>query len=344
MNKERYNNLDLLRVVSMYFVVCLHYVGWGGIASADGIGIINLGFSGGLAVACNVAVNCFYMISGFFIRNEESFETAKRRILKIYVPLLTYSIVLPIVGVVFNQVELSIKSALFLGFPIVSNQYWFATCYIAVCALLPFVSTMLRNLKDKDVGYLLGVLLLLDCIQPLFGFNAFSNIGYGLLHAITMYILGYWIKRNSIKVRGVYALLIYVMAVAAVIAVVLLSMKLTGDRNRTIADYNSPLMVLASFGIFMFFKSLKIKTSFWGRLAPYVFGVYLLNDNQYLRNFLWQKIFHCSDFYSSRLLIVHCLATTMIFMVVALGIEFVRNKLFSCAGRLISIIRRKKCD
>lgn len=30
MGKERYNNLDLLRLVSIYFVVCIHYVGWGG--------------------------------------------------------------------------------------------------------------------------------------------------------------------------------------------------------------------------------------------------------------------------------------------------------------------------
>lgn len=30
-----------------------------------------------------------------------------------------------------------------------------------------------------------------------------------------------------------------------------------------------------------------------------VFGVYLLNDHPYAREFLWQKIFHCKKFYNS---------------------------------------------
>ncbi len=340
--KERYNNLDLLRMLSMYFVVCLHYVGWGGIAGADGVGLINLGFSGGLAVACNVAVNCFYMISGFFIRDEETYVGCKRKIVKVYIPVWIYSVCLPVIAIGAGQIQLDIKSILLLGVPMVSNQYWFATCYIAITALLPFISKALCNLKDRDIGYLLGVLLFWDCIQPIMGINAFSNIGYGLLHALTMYILGYWIRRNNVRLRRVYSILIYVGSVMAIVAVILLSMQLTGDRNRTIADYNSPLMVLASFGIFTAFLSFNVKTTFWGRLAPYVFGVYLLNDNQYLRDILWQKIFHCSDYYHSNFLIVHCLLTTIVFMIVALAVEFVRQKAFDYVGSKMSVWKSEK--
>ena len=28
--KERSENIDLLRLIAMIFVVCIHYVGWGG--------------------------------------------------------------------------------------------------------------------------------------------------------------------------------------------------------------------------------------------------------------------------------------------------------------------------
>lgn len=28
--KERSENIDLLRLVAMIFIVCIHYVGWGG--------------------------------------------------------------------------------------------------------------------------------------------------------------------------------------------------------------------------------------------------------------------------------------------------------------------------
>lgn len=28
--KERNENIDLLRLIAMIFIVCIHYVGWGG--------------------------------------------------------------------------------------------------------------------------------------------------------------------------------------------------------------------------------------------------------------------------------------------------------------------------
>lgn len=311
----------------------------GGVANANGIGLLNLGFCGGLAVACNVAVNCFYMISGFFIKDVESFESCKRRIFKIYIPTWVYSVILPLIALAFGQITLSAKEIVFLGLPFMTNQYWFSTCYVAMTALLPFIAAGLRNLKDKEVGYLLGVLLFVDCIQPLLGVNAFSNIGYGLLHALTMYILGYWIRRKNVKLRGWQSLLIYAGSVLVIVGIILVSMKLTGDRSRTIADYNSPLMVLASFGLFTTFLNFRIKTTLFSRLAPYVFGVYLLNDNPHLRDFLWQKIFRCSDFYTSPWLIVHCIAATVGFTLVALGIEFLRQKLFDAVGGLF---RQKK--
>lgn len=69
--KERLESLDFLRLISIFFVVCIHYVGWGGIANADNTYIINFAFSGGISVACNCAVNCFYLISGYFITGNE---------------------------------------------------------------------------------------------------------------------------------------------------------------------------------------------------------------------------------------------------------------------------------
>ena len=62
----RMENLDFMRLMSIYFVVCIHYVGWGGIANASGVTMANFALSGGIAVTCNCAVNCFYMITGYF--------------------------------------------------------------------------------------------------------------------------------------------------------------------------------------------------------------------------------------------------------------------------------------
>lgn len=87
---KRNENMDMLRFVAICFVVCIHYVGWG--ASVANVPIINFAFAGGVSAACNCAVNCFYMISGYFIREEETVKSIKRRILKIWIPALGYTI------------------------------------------------------------------------------------------------------------------------------------------------------------------------------------------------------------------------------------------------------------
>lgn len=322
--KCRNESLDLLRVVSMVFVICIHYVGWGGIASAKNVGIFNLAFSGGIAVACNCAVNCFYMLSGYFISGNENTKKTRKKILKVWVPTFIYSVSIPIILCILGYIKLSIKDTAMLFFPFMGNQYWFSTCFIAVTLLMPFIGPALVRLDDNQLKYLVCVIVLIDCVQPMLGYNAFSNIGYGLLHALTMYILGYFIRRINIHPKSIYCLLIFMMCIIIIGLLSILSIKIGGDRNRTIADYNSILMVIQSVSVFIFFTNLTIKKIRFSNITPYVFGVYLLNDNQYARNFLWQNVFHCSDFYYSKVLPFHFLIVTVSFLIFGLSVEWVR--------------------
>ena len=180
------------------------------------------------------------------------------------------------------------------------------------------------------------VMLFWDCIQPIFGYNAFSNIGYGILHAMTMYTIGYTIKQTKFTVKPLACCGVYVACVVVICLITLISMQLTGDRNRTIADYNSPLMIIESVAFFMFFLNLKVKIKF-SALAPYIFGIYLLNDNQYARDFLWKTVFGCNKFYKSPLLPLHYLCVSVCFMLVAGSIEFFRIHLWRWVKKMPAI-------
>lgn len=57
-------------------------------ASSRNITFFNLAVIGGVAVACNCAVNCFYMISGYYISGDETVENCKKRIKKFGFPRL----------------------------------------------------------------------------------------------------------------------------------------------------------------------------------------------------------------------------------------------------------------
>ena len=67
-------------------------LGGGGAASSRNITFFNLAFTGGVAVACNCAVNCVYMISGYYISGDETSENFKKRIKRVWIPTAIYSI------------------------------------------------------------------------------------------------------------------------------------------------------------------------------------------------------------------------------------------------------------
>ena len=157
---KRESNIDLLRFVCMLMVVSLHYFGWGGVTNATETSKFNYLISCGLSVFCRVAVNCFYMISGFFIRandDEITFEYVWNTIFKLYRKLWEYSVLIFIVAVIGGATKFNIKGLVDSFFPIMSNTWWFATVFFLLTCIRPFVGKTLVKLKDRNLLSYLGV-------------------------------------------------------------------------------------------------------------------------------------------------------------------------------------------
>lgn len=121
--------------------------------------------------------------------------------MKIGIPTFLYSVLIGLLLVVLGEIQLSGKQMVFLFFPVFGNQYWFSTCFIAMTMFLPFLSKLLKQLDKKRLLLLVGILLVWDSIIPIIGINAFGNIGYGIMHAFTMYAIGYTIRKLDINLR-----------------------------------------------------------------------------------------------------------------------------------------------
>ena len=63
---KRESNIDCLRIISMLMVVCLHFFSHGGLNSALKPSL-NWAAGNLLLAACFVAVNCFVIISGYYL-------------------------------------------------------------------------------------------------------------------------------------------------------------------------------------------------------------------------------------------------------------------------------------
>ena len=134
---------DILRLVAMLMVTMLHITGNG----LDGVEIE--AFSGvyWIVLIFNtfslVAVNSFVLISGYFLSQK---NISLKKMVALWFQVWTYSVAIYLLLCAMPDVDVnfSIPALVECLCPLLSNQYWFFTCYL----LLYFVSPVLNRLID----------------------------------------------------------------------------------------------------------------------------------------------------------------------------------------------------
>ena len=86
---KRESNIDCLRIISMLMVVCHHFFSHGGLSSAL---TPSLNWAAGnlLFAACFVAVNCFVIISGYYLCTS---QFKLKKLANIWLQVFVYSVV-----------------------------------------------------------------------------------------------------------------------------------------------------------------------------------------------------------------------------------------------------------
>ena len=150
----------------------------GGVTNSANTSKINYLLSGGLSVFCRIDVNCFYTINGYFIIDAQGDITAKRILkpaVKQYKEIWVFSCILFLVSILLIPETLSLKGIVYAITPIMSNTWWFATVFLLLTCIRPFISRTLVTLKDKELILLLICVGFFDTIQAVIGSNAFAK-------------------------------------------------------------------------------------------------------------------------------------------------------------------------
>ena len=141
--KRRNIAFDILRIIAMLMVTMLHITG-------HGLGGVEIeAFSGTywIVLIFNtfslVAVNCFVLISGYFLSQK---NISLKKMVALWFQVWTYSVAIYLVLCAMPGVDVnfSIPALVECLCPLLSNQYWFFTCYF----LLHLVSPVLNRLMD----------------------------------------------------------------------------------------------------------------------------------------------------------------------------------------------------
>ena len=353
--KTREANLELLRILAMFMVISLHYLGKGGALTPIGeIAPSNPNFANEilawvLEVSAYGAVNIYIMISGYFLIN----STGKmERPFKIVVQVLFYSIGIYLIFLCMGRLpeyatETFYKCLFFL--PIASSHYWFASSYVFFCLLAPFIAVGLRRLDEKQHRGLMIIMLLLfsrivRILLPQTEPMDMDDKGYGIRWFFTLFVVASYIRRFVPVVRkrrwlylGIF-FLSNLVTLLSFFAIQAFSVR-TGRFEaliQVLLEYNSPTIIASSVSLLLFFRTIRIPegglSGIIRFLSPLTFGIYLLHEHMLLRDAL-KEIWHVDTYFKTPLFILHFLGLVLFVFSVGACIEWIRRTIFDLLYR-----------
>ncbi|MBY0097110.1 acyltransferase [Mesobacillus maritimus] len=320
--KKRYSNFELLKVISIIMVLILHYFNgnMGGALRHVPIYSYNYYVMHFLESMSIIAVNCFVLVSGYFMIGKNQVKLIKA--LNLATIAIFYGGVFylftSLLGI--NGLTFSIKEFLLALVPFYGAK-WFVASYIVLFALSPFLNKLLTQLTKRQFQQFLIVLIVTLSIMPtLLRDLSYNDNGYGVLSFVLLYCIAAYFKLHySNSLSKWFYLGLYLLSVT-----VTFGLAITGFQNY---DYNSFFNLLSAVSIFLFFSKLNIEFKAINYLATFTFPIYLIHTEPPLREIIFRDILRTNLFWNSNWFFLHLVISVTIIFFGCVLIELSR-KLF----------------
>ena len=357
---QRNSNLELLRIIAMVFIVSHHFAvhGFGDcnfvISNPNNYLIYFLGIFG------KIGVDIFVLISAYFMVNS---RFTLRKLLVLGGGVYFYSLAALLIVLLFVP-AIPITPGLLLSaiLPISHDAYWFITCYVVLMLISPFLNKLVERLSKKDFLRLLALLIIMWSIYPTFTGNSF---GYSeLAWFVVLYFIGAFIRLhldiNKFSSKKLFVILIVsfillylassIMGQLAIIfnvknlangslGVINVVMFLAGDNKLFV-------LIISIMFFLIFLKRKEFSNKYINYVAGSTLGVYLIHDNDFIRQYLWDHLINVSSYYYSPNLWIVAIISIVSIYLVCTGIDIIRRetveKLWICFvdNKLIDFLNR----
>ena len=351
MNK-RVKSVEVLRVVAMFLIVMSHYM-FHGLKENNLHSIYDMSSISGwvdyftmepLWILSCVAVNCYVMITGYFLIDKPVFRWG--RMMKTWVQTLFYSVVLLLFGIFLLKEQPLSWFQVFT--PIYSNIYWFVTTYVGLLLVAPLLSIVATSISKNLYGLLLVVYFVFT-FEFLYGkvYSGFATLTwFSYLFFFAGYIKLYGLPEWIVQHRKTLFLAIWGILFAFATGLNYVKSRDTFMLMST--AYNGPIFFLSiSFFVLFTYKEEKNR-QFWGgyvlnaisALAPYTFGVYLIHEHPSVSAFLWKDIIPIE---TNMPIVIYMLGSVLTIYVCCLCIDYIRSICFKAVGinKLVDYLNRK---
>lgn len=332
-HKARNSNIELLRLVLMLMVILLHFNNrtmGGAFEFSANLPLNNfyLHFLESLSIC---AVNCFLIISGYFLYTNTKIKTGK--ILDIILIVIFYRYINYFIQILFFNESFSFKHLIYLLLP----MNYFAIFYIVSYIFSPFIAKIWNNIDDKKSNILIAIIFLIFILVPTFldiADNLNINIsdslspistqgnerGYSIVQFISMLSLGMWLRKKSLN-PSMYILIIFYLLTSLIMTFLVKHLS-------SIYNYCSILTVINAVLLFLIFHKLKIENRFINFCSKSCFAIFCIHTSGF-SNSLWRKYFITYEHFSNGL------ALTILWTFVSVFSMFMFCLIFSFFFRLL---------
>lgn len=269
---KRQSNIELLRIISMLFILVVHFDG-----AALGLPIImqksdlyNLGTISKEAIEAIsiIGVNCFVLISGYF-----GIRFSFKGLLSFTLWCLFYSVGIYI-GVALIAPESFSVEGFINSFLIFSHtDLWFVPSYLGLYLLCPILNKGIENITKYQFQWTVVAIIFLNVYLGWWQDGKINPTGYNVMQMIMVYIIGRYIGLYGIKAlkKRQHIIMWYVIFTSFIFtsAFFLQSTKAFA--------YNSPFVLGASVCFFLIFTTFELKNKMINYIASSAFAVYLIH-------------------------------------------------------------------
>lgn len=193
MQSIRRGNIELLRVIAMLMVTMLHAMGHGRVLEQYEYASFGYILFWSFEALCNVAVNVFVLITGYFMVTSK-FKPS--RIVRLVIQTQFYSILCLLVSATIFNNPITLKSISYVLFPLTKCTYWFASAYVVLVLISPLLNKFINSMNKTQ--HLLSIILLstVFCIIPniMFWSRDILGNGYNYNWFIVLYLTAAYIR------------------------------------------------------------------------------------------------------------------------------------------------------
>lgn len=344
MIKERNSNFELMRIISMLFIVLCHIIIHGHIIENCANQSLKFIFEA-IEFFIVIHVNSYVLTTGYY-QSKSEFKQSK--LWSIITSSLFYRIVIVILlsslGL-FTVTKTNLMRELFI---LNIDHYWFLQIYFFLYIISPILNKLIKSVDKKGLQKIILVLFSVFSVLPFItGNKVFYNNGFSLINFIILYFIGAYLRKYPIKdcflfkncSKNLYRTILVILFFSFFLINFSLhnTLKILSSSGSVFYElfgqikcisYSNPIVILQSVVYILFFETLEIKSKFINNVSKTTLGVYMIHDNEHMRMHLyrWLNISN-RNIYSYKMLLYVFVCMLLIFIVCSV-IEFIRQKIF----------------